>query len=74
MEMLTRMEESDELIQDGQKIRGFLQEINNTHDKNINIYLDKCLEEFIDKYESEESDITHKLRMFVQYIKNNNIK
>ena len=73
MQILVRMEEQDDLKLDAQRIksiRNFNREINNTYDKN----LEECLDKFIDKYETEESDITHKLRMFVQYIKDNNIK
>ena len=72
MELLRKIEENEKIQLDAQKIRNFQKEINNTYDKNLDDCLDKCLIEFIDKYEPQESDITRKLRMLIEYIKNNN--
>jgi len=72
MELLRRFEENEKVQLDTLKLRNFQKEINETYDKNRNEYLDKFLDKFIEKHDLEESDITHNLRMFIEYIKNNN--
>ena len=72
MELLNRLEENEKLEIHALRMRIFNKEINETYDKNRNAELDKCLKDFIEKYDLEESDITHNLRMFIEYIKNNN--
>jgi len=79
MNELRRLEEDEKIIIETQKIRNFQKEIKLTFDKNRNKSLDNCLQEFLNKHDLEESDITHNLRMFVEYIKehqqqNNNNK
>ena len=71
MELLRRFEENEKVQLDTLKLRNFQMEINETYDKNRNEYLDKCLKDFLDKFDLEESEITHNLRKFTEYIKNN---
>ena len=69
MELLVKLEEDEKIQLDAQKMRSFNKRIELTFDKNRNESLDNCLKEFLDKHDLEESDITHNLRMFVEYIK-----
>jgi hypothetical protein len=66
---LERLEAMDRQNNNSEKLRSFNMEINNTHDKNLNEKLDKCLIEFVDKYDLDECEILHYLRKFVMEVK-----